>query len=64
MLLRLYWAAGLAVIHVALTTELSQRSSKIAPYPHQAWFMGNLGRVALIRDREDFGSLWQGNPPL
>lgn len=43
-----------------MTTELGQSSSKIAPYPLQAWFMGNLARAALMHDSEDFGSLSAG----
>ncbi|MGY2293598.1 NAD(P)H-dependent flavin oxidoreductase [Pseudomonas sp. SDO528_S397] len=43
-----------------MTIELSQSSTKIAPYPLQAWFMGNLSRLGRIHDREDFGSFSAG----
>jgi nitronate monooxygenase len=43
-----------------MTTEMSHCSSKIAPYPIQAWFMGNLGRAALVQGHDDFVSLSAG----
>jgi nitronate monooxygenase len=43
-----------------MTTEMNPADSSVAPYPVQAWFMGRLAREALLRGREDFGSLSAG----
>lgn len=43
-----------------MTSEMSGGNSKIAPYPVQAWYMGNLGKAALIQGHDDFVSLSAG----
>lgn len=43
-----------------MTTEVSHRCSTVAPYPIQAWFMGNLAREALIQGHDDVVSLSAG----
>jgi nitronate monooxygenase len=43
-----------------MTRELSRENSTIAPYPVQAWYMGQLGKTALNQGHDGFVSLSAG----
>lgn len=43
-----------------MTRELEGEHSAVAPYPVQAWYMGDLGKAGLMHGRDDFVSLSAG----
>lgn len=43
-----------------MTADMDQRDSRLAPYPAQAWYMGQLARAGLSQGRDDFSSLSAG----
>lgn len=43
-----------------MTADMNPQDSNLAPYPAQAWYMGQLARAGLSQGRDDFSSLSAG----
>ncbi|WP_158090065.1 nitronate monooxygenase family protein [Pseudomonas sp. B28(2017)] len=43
-----------------MTADMDQQESRLAPYPAQAWYMGQLTRAGMSQGRDEFNSLSAG----